>query len=650
MMFAPTSASNRHLIIMSPDPQPPKEANNQFQLLRTRRFLPFFLTQFLGALNDNLFKNAMVLLLTFQAAQASSLDSGVLVNLAGGIFILPFFLFSATAGQLADKYERSRIIRMVKLFEIAIAVVGAVGFVTHHVALLFVALFMLGMHSSVFGPVKYAILPQQLHERELVGGNALVESGTFVAILFGTIIAGVLMARPEGASTLVPAATLLVAIAGYLTSRAVPRAPAPDPALRVNWNPIPVTWRTIQYARGNRPVFLSVLGISWYWFLGAMMLAQFPDYARYHLGGHETTVTLLLAVFAIGVGLGSLLCEWLSGHKIEIGLVPFGSIGLSVFILDLCLASPARGAIPPGSLAAFLASPGSWRILADLVLIGAFGGFYIVPLYALVQVRSDPGHVSRVIAANNILNALFMVVAALFGAAMLKAGGTIPQLFLAAAILNAAVAVYIYLLVPEFLMRFLAWILIHSIYRLRKTGLENIPERGAALLTCNHVSFVDAVVVLAASPRPIRFVMDHNIFRVPILSFVFRTGKAIPIAPFKQDPVMLEAAYAEVGRALDNGELVAIFPEGQITSTGELGPFKGGVKRIVEAHPVPVIPMALRGLWGSMFSRKDGPAFFKAPRRLFSLIELNVGAPMPAYAATPEAVRAQVEALRGDRR
>ncbi len=634
---------------MSSNPTPSNEASNQFELLRTRRFLPFFLTQFLGALNDNLFKNAMVLLLTFQAAQASSLDPGILVNLAGGIFILPFFLFSATAGQLADKYERSRIIRLVKLFEIAIALVGTVGFVTHHVVLLFVALFMLGMHSSMFGPVKYAILPQQLHERELVGGNALVESGTFVAILFGTIIAGVLMARPEGASTLVPAATLLVAIAGYLASRSVPRAPAPDPGLRVNWNPIPVTWRTIQYARGNRAVFLSVLGISWYWFMGAMMLAQFPDYARSHLGGHETMVTLLLAVFAIGVGLGSLLCERLSGHKVEIGLVPFGSIGLTLFILDLCFASPAKGTIAPESLAAFLAMPGSWRIIADLVLIGAFGGFYIVPLYSLVQLRSDPAHVSRVIAANNILNALFMVVAALFGAFVLQAGGTIPQLFLAAAVLNAAVALYIYLLVPEFLMRFLAWMLIHSIYRLRKTGLENIPEQGPALLTCNHVSFVDAVVILAGSPRPIRFVMDHKIFRIPILSFVFRTAKAIPIAPYKENPAMLEAAYAEVSRALADGDLIAIFPEGSITRDGELGPFKKGIKQIVDANPVPVIPMALRGLWGSLFSRKDGPAFFKAPRRLFAVIELNVGAPIPAYAATPETVRAQVASLRGNR-
>jgi 1-acyl-sn-glycerol-3-phosphate acyltransferase len=618
----------------------------QFQLLRTRRFLPFFVTQFLGALNDNLFKNAMVLLLTFQAAHSSTLSTGVLVNLAAGIFILPFFLFSATAGQLADKYERSRIIRLVKLFEIAIALVGAIGFVHRDVTLLFTALFMLGVHSTVFGPVKYAILPQQLHESELIGGNALIETGTFIAILFGTILAGVLMGRADGGHLSVPGITLLVAVAGYAVSRSVPAAPAPDPGLKINWNPLSETWHTIQLTRGNRPVFLSILGISWYWFLGALMLSQFPGYAKDHLGGNESVVTLLLAVFAIGVGIGSLLCERLSGRKIEIGLVPFGSIGLSLFILDLFFASPSAGVLPHANAWGYLSAPGSWRVLIDLILIGVFGGFYIVPLYALIQSRSDPSHRSRIIAANNILNALFMVLAAAFGAGVLGAGATIPQMFLACAFLNAAVALYIYLLVPEFLMRFLAWMLIHSIYRLRKRGLDNIPETGPAVLACNHVSFVDAVVILGACPRPIRFIMDHQIFRIPVLGFVFRTGKAIPIAPAKEDPAMLESAYAEVARALSEGDLVGIFPEGRITDTGELSAFRGGVKRIVDTTPVPVVPMALRGLWGSMFSRKGGRAFFKRPRP-FSLVELVVGAPLPPQAVTPEGLQQVVQELRG---
>jgi 1-acyl-sn-glycerol-3-phosphate acyltransferase len=627
----------------------PGQDLNQFQLLGTRRFLPFFVTQFLGALNDNLFKNAMVLLLTFHAAQASTLSPGILVNLAAGLFILPFFLFSATAGQLADKYERSRIIRLVKLFEIAIAAVGAVGFVRSDVTLLFAALFMLGIHSTVFGPVKYAILPQQLRESELIGGNALVETGTFVAILLGTILAGVVMGRADGGPLIVPALTILVAVAGYLASRSVPRASAPDPGLTVNWNPFSETWHTIQLTRGNRAVFLSILGISWYWFLGALMLSQFPGYAKDHLGGNESVVTLLLAMFAIGVGCGSLLCERLSGHKIEIGLVPFGSIGLSLFTLDLFFASPTAGMLPPVNALRYLSQPGGWRVLIDLVLIGVFGGFYIVPLYALIQSRSDPAHRSRIIAANNILNALFMVLAAVFGGGLLAAGASIPQMFLASAFLNAAVAVYIYLLVPEFLMRFLAWMLVHSVYRLRKTGLANIPETGPAVLVCNHVSYVDAVVILGACPRPIRFVMDHQIFRIPVLSFVFRTGRAIPIAPAREDPAMLEAAYTEVARALRDGDLVGIFPEGRITDAGELQPFRSGVKRIIDTTPVPVVPMALRGLWGSMFSRRGGRAFFKRPRP-FSLVELVIGAPLPPEAVTPEGLQEVVQRLRGNRR
>ena len=625
-------------------------AASQWLLLRTRRFLPFFVTQFLGALNDNLFKNAMVLLLTFQVAQASSLSSGVLVNLAGGVFILPFFLFSATAGQLADKFERSRIMRLVKLFEIAIAAIGVVGLVRKDVTLLFVTLFMLGTHSSVFGPVKYAILPQHLRETELVGGNALVETGTFVAILFGTLVAGILMARPKGAQLLVPLLTVLVALAGYLASRAIPRAEAPVPDLKLNWNPLSETWRTLRATRGNRAVFNSILGISWYWFLGALLLSQFPGFAKDHLGGSESVVTLMLTVFAFGVGLGSLLCERLSGHKVEIGLVPFGSIGMTVFVLDLFFASPAAGTHAHANAWDLLTQPSHWRMLADLVLIGTFGGFYIVPLYALVQARSDPAQRSRIIAANNILNAMFIVLAAGFGAGLLAAGASIPQLFLASAMLNAAVALYIYLLVPEFLMRFLAWMLIHSAYRLRKVGLDNIPESGPAVLACNHVSFVDAIVVLAACPRPVRFLMDHQIFRIPVLSFVFRTARAIPIAPAKEDPVMLEAAYAEVERALADGDLVGIFPEGRITSTGEMQPFRGGIKRIVEATPVPVVPMALRGLWGSMFSRKGGPAFFKRPRGPFSLVELVIGEPIPPEAVTPEGLQQSIQRLRADRR
>jgi 1-acyl-sn-glycerol-3-phosphate acyltransferase len=624
-------------------------SQSQFSLLKSRRFAPFFGTQFLGAFNDNLFKNALIVLLTFQAASWTALAPEVLSNLAAGIFILPFFLFSATAGQLADKYDKAKLARLVKVLEMVIMGVAALGFSLHSLPVLFVALFLLGLHSTLFGPVKYAILPQHLREDELVGGNALVEAGTFVAILIGTL-AGGLLAGAGGDPVWVAWAGLLVAVAGYLASRGIPTAPAPAPALVVSLNPLSETWRNIGFARQNRTVFLSILGISWFWLYGALFLAQFPSYAKNVLGGGESAVTLLLATFTIGIGLGSLLCERLSSKHVEIGLVPFGSIGLTLFGLDLAFASPAAlHTGGPLSVPALLALFSTWHVLFDLFAIGLFGGFFIVPLYALIQLRSSPEHRARIIAANNILNALFMVVGALAAAGLLGSGVSIPVLFGIAALCNAGVAIYIYGLVPEFLLRFVAWLLIHSIYRLEQKGLENIPEEGAAVIVCNHVSFVDPLVITAASRRPIRFVMDHRIFRTPVISFVFRHMRAIPIAPAKEDPAMMEAAFEEVARALAAGEVVGIFPEGRITDTGEFYPFRSGIQRIVGQTPVSVVPLALRGLWGSFFSRKDGPAMSKPLRRgLFSKIGLVAGTPVAPEEATPEHLQLLVAELRGD--
>ena len=440
---------------MSYEPTPP---HSQFALLRTRRFAPFFVTQFLGAFNDNLFKNALVVLLTFHAASWTTLSPEILTNLAAGIFILPFFLFSATAGQLADKFDKAKMARLVKLLEMLIMGIAALGFFMHSLSVLLGALFLLGLHSTLFGPVKYAILPQHLAEDELVGGNGLVESGTFVAILIGTL-AGGLLAGIGGHPSWVAFAGLLVAAAGYLASRAIPAAPAPVPGLAVNLNPFSETWRNIGFARQNRTVFLSILGISWFWLYGALFLAQFPVYAKNVLGGDETSVTLLLAIFTVGIGLGSMLCEKLSGKHVEIGLVPFGSIGLTLFGLDLVFASPASlPSAAPLAISALLGLPSTWRVLFDLFGLGLFGGFFIVPLYVLIQLRSAPEHRARIIAANNILNALFMVVGALAAAGLLGNGLSIPLLFGIAALCNALVAIYIYRQVPEFMLRFIAWL------------------------------------------------------------------------------------------------------------------------------------------------------------------------------------------------
>ena len=621
--------------------------SGQFGLLRTRRFAPLFGTQFLGAFNDNLYKNALIVLLTFQSAQWTTLAPELLANLAAGIFILPFFLFSATAGQLADKYDKALIARLTKLLEVAIMAVAAAGFWLHSLPVLMTALFLLGLQAALFGPVKFAILPQHLHPDELVGGNALIEAGTFVAILVGTL-AGGLLAGAVAQPMWIAVGGLLVAVLGYLTSRDIPPAPAPDPGLKINLNPITETWHNINFARSNRTVFLSILGISWFWLYGALFLAQFPAYTKNVLGGGEATVTMLLAIFTVGIGLGSLLCERMSGKHVEIGLVPFGSIGLTLFGIDLYFASPV-GLVGNGTheLLALLSIPAIWRVLFDLMMLGVFGGFFIVPLYALVQIRSAPEQRARIIAANNILNALFMVVGALGAAAALGAGLSIPALFGLAALLNALVAIYIYGLVPEFLLRFMAWMLVKAVYRLRTEGIEHIPTEGPALLAANHVSFADAVVIMGASPRPIRFVMDYRIFRIPVLSFIFRHCGAIPIASAKEDPVMMEKAFAEVSTALENGELVGIFPEGGITRDGEVQVFRSGISRILAANPVPVVPLALSGLWGSFFSRVDGHAM-KTPfrRGLFSSIVLRAGMPLAAD-VTPAQLREQVRALRG---
>jgi 1-acyl-sn-glycerol-3-phosphate acyltransferase len=621
---------------------------SQFSLLGERRFAPFFWTQFLGAGNDNVFKFAFTILVTYHASEFGNVDPKTAAFLIGAVFIAPYVLFSATSGQIADKYEKSRLIRLVKSLEIGIMLVASGGFFFHNVWLLFAGTFMMGMHSTLFGPVKYSYLPQHLKDDEMVGGNGLVEMGTFVSILLGTMLGGTLAAIPESGPHAVAFACVVLAICGRIAAGFVPDSPSDAPHLKINWNPVTETWANLKIAKANRTVFLSMLGISWLWFFGATFLTSFSAFSKDVLGGDEAVVTLLLAVFSIGIGTGSVLCERLSGHKVEIGLVPFGAIGMSVFAADLYFASPAAPLASMMGVSAFLAQPGSWHVLADLFLLAMFGGFFSVPLYALIQTRCEPSHRARIIAANNILNALFMIVSSLMAAVLLGHGMTIPQLFLVTAVLNALVALYIFTLVPEFLMRFLVWMLVHSVYRLQERGTENIPQNGPAVIVCNHVSFVDALVVAAACPQPVRFVMDHRIFRNVLTGFIYRTSRAIPIAPAKEDPKILEEAYQEIERGLAAGDIICIFPEGRITDTGEMYPFKSGITRILERSPVPVIPLALQGLWGSLFSRMPERGAQLLKRGPLSKIALAAAPAVAPADATPEFLQQQVAQLRGD--
>ena len=623
---------------------------NQFRLLGQRRFAPFFVTQFLGALNDNIFRNGLVILVTFQGVLVVGMNHSELANVAGALFILPFFLFSATAGQLADKYEKSMLMRRIKLLEISLMIIAAFAFSSgSYVALLFV-LFLMGCQSTLFGPVKYAYLPQQLGTDELIGGNALVEAGTYIAIILGLIVGGAAVAISPDSQSLIGACLVAVAIVGYIASRQIPRTRAVDPGLTVSWNAWTETWRIVGYARERRDVFLAILGISWFWFFGSAMTLQLPAYTLVILNGNESITTALLVAFAIGVGLGSLLCERMSGHRIELGLVPFGSIGLSVFAIDLYFAQPDSAITQVSTIAEFVGRPGSLRVLADVLLLGAFGGFYSVPLYALIQQRSERKHLSRIIAANNIINAIFMVIASLLSIAVLSAGFSIPQLFIVLALLNAAVAVYIYTLLPEFMMRFLAWILVNTIYRVRPRGAENVPDKGPAVVVCNHVSYMDPILLLACVRRPMRFVMYYKIFRMPLLRFLFQHARAIPIASAREDERLMHEAFEKVDAELAAGNIVCIFPEGGITGDGEVQRFRPGIEKVIAARPVPVVPVALQNLWGGWFSRSNEGKVRWFPRRLFAKVPVIIGESVRPGDATAAKLEILVRTLRGDRR
>ncbi len=624
---------------------------NQFDLLRTRRFAPYFMVQVLGAFNDNLYKNGLVALIAFIPATLAStgLNQGLLINLCAGVFILPFFLFSSIAGQLADKYDKAALIRKVKIGEMVIMAFAAAALLFNSLTLMIVVLFLMGTQSTFFGPVKYGILPQHLDESELVGGNGMVELGTFLAILFGTIVGTQLILKTDGQALPLIIAILAVALFGYIASRKIPAAPPGDPDLEVSYNIIGETTRLIRYTKKNRVIFQAILGISWFWFMGATYLAQFPIYASEVLGGSGDVFTLLLAVFSIGIALGSALCEKLSGGMVEIGLVPFGVLGITIFGLDLYFATPDAPLGVDLGVWAFITSQGAWRVLMDILFIGLFGGFYIVPLYALIQQRSHRSKLARAIACNSVMNAIFMVMSAIVAGVMIYFGFSIAQMFLAMAIMNAVVAIYLFRLVPEFLMRFLIWLLIHTMYRVKKTGMQNIPEEGAVVVTANHVSFVDALIVGGCIRRPVRFVMYYKIFAIPVLNFIFRTARAIPIAGAKEDPEMFASAFTQMQAAINDGDVLCIFPEGQITHDGEMNPFKAGVIKLLEKTPAPVVPMALQGLWGSFFSRKGGPAFGKMPRRFNAKIGLNIGEPIAAEDVTLAVLEEKTLALRGDR-
>jgi 1-acyl-sn-glycerol-3-phosphate acyltransferase len=628
--------------------------HNQFVLLGQRRFLPFFVTQCFGAFNDNVYRQAIIGLLFWLGVSPG--QRTLYTNLAPALFILPYFLFSATAGQIAEKLEKSKLIRITTTMEIAIMSLAAVGFLTQNMVVLLMALFCTGLQSTLFGPVKYSILPSVLKPEELTGGNGLVEMGTSISILTGMIFGGLVFKLAGDHGPVVAATTIIaLAVAGNLVSRAIPRAEAGAPDLEVNWNPLPESLAILRLAKKQLAVRNAILGVSWFWFVGTVLTSQLPTYAEVNLGGAATLYIFALALFSVGTGMGSMLCEKLSARTVEIGLVPLGAFGMSAFMLDLYFARSGAVAAAGLDVAGFLAQPGSWRIVVDLTGIGLFTGFFVVPLFALIQSRTPKAELSRVIAAMNIQNAAFIVLAAALGIVVQRyLGWTIPQVFLALAIANVLVAVYIFTLVPEFLMRFLSWALVRTLYRLELHGIErNVPDEGPALVVCNHVSYMDALILSASIPRPVRFVMYYRIFEIPVMRWIFRTGKAIPIAGAREDRALMDQAFDAIDAALAEGEIVGIFPEGKLTGDGEIAAFKSGIERVLEraaaaGRPVPVVPMALRGMWTSMWSRRDSRmGRMRVPRRFRAHVEVAAGEPLAGADVTAEQLEEKVRALRG---
>ena len=624
--------------------------HNQFALLRQRRFLPFFIVQGLGAFNDNVYRQAIIGLLFYLGVAES--ERTLYTNLAPALFILPYFLFSALAGQIAEKLEKSRLIVITTTMEIVIMTLAAVGFLTESLPVLLVALFCTGLQSTLFGPVKYSVLPSVLRPEELTGGNGLVEMGTSMSILTGMIVGGLVFTLAGTHGPIVAAtAVIALAICGNLAARMIPKVDAGAPDLKINWNPIPESLAVLRMARKQKAVRNAILGVSWFWFVGTILTAQLPSYAVTNLGGEPTLYIFALALFSVGTGVGSLLCEKLSARTVEIGLVPLGAFGMTAFLLDLYFARAGEATAQGLSVTQFVHQAGSIRIIIDLLGIGLFTGFFVVPLFALIQSRTPKSEMSRVFAALNIQNSGFIVAAAVLGLLTQRLlGWTIPQLFLALAIANAVVAIYIFTIVPEFLMRFLSWVLVRGLYRLRLRGIEqHVPDEGPALLVCNHVSYMDALILSASIPRPARFVMYYKIFNIPVMRWIFRTAKAIPIAGAREDPALMQRAFDEIDAALAEGELVCIFPEGALTRDGQMAPFKSGVEKILERRPVPVVPMALRGMWSSMWSRRDTRlGRMRVPRRFRATIEVVAAPAVDGHTTSAPVLDAQVRALRGD--
>lgn len=597
---------------------------NLLATLCKRSFIALFLTQYLGAFNDNFFRTAMATFITYKVTTLTGEAKSVIVALAVALFMLPFFLFSAVAGELADKLRKDLLIKATKVLEVLIAVLAGIGFVTANVPLLLGVLFLMGTQSAFFGPVKYSILPDILEEKQLISGNGIIEAGTYGSILQGTIFGGIIISANE---MLLPGIILGIAVLGLGASLFIPKQQPANPHLKIDKNFLRSTWKNMAFAKQNHHIFLCILGISWFWLLGTALIAQMPSLAHTVLNGNPGLFTFLLTLFSCGIGLGSLLCQFLLKGEVTSKYVPISAIIMTVFLADLALAC---GGYVSGTEAAgikeFLSTFAGKRITLDLLGFAVAGGLYIVPLNAMLQFLATEGTRSRVIATNNIINSFFMVAGSGLCAELLALRFTIPAVFGVIAFINALAAIYICGLLPQHIIRMVVKRALNWIYGVKIYGLEHLKDlKGNALIIANHTSFLDAVLLWTYLPDGLYFAINTHVSQKWWVKPFLHLVKYFPIDP--TNPMAVKSIIDEVKQ----GKRVVIFPEGRITTTGSLMKIYPGPAMIADKSDAQILPVCLDGSQYSLFSRFGNQLKTRPQSKITITIQPPITLDVPAH-------------------
>lgn len=593
------------------------------KLLFSKRFLPFFISQFFGAFNDNIYKNAVLIFFSMTVLE----QLGFYTNIAMALFISPMFLFSAWSGQLAENFPKNRLIVWIKMLEVLIVFSGIFAFMAGSKIGMIATLFLFGLQSTFFGPVKYSILPEQLEQKELMHGTGLVEAGTFIAILLGTLLGSYLIADER--KLWLYAMCLGAALIGFITALFIPKKCKGEKSQKLPpFKPIRQTIQLLNDVRKQGTIFYAILAISWFWLLGGMLLTQIPQIARDVLGTNAQVITYLLVLSSLGISLGSVLASKLSYGYCDNGLEGFGAVFLLGFLFWLVHVLDTTPVVHNLNFKEFYQTDLFWPISLSLLGVTVSGGIYIVPLYTILQQKAEEGKRSKAIAANNIINSLFLVVVSLFSAFLLSVLKiSLSTLFLIIAIMHVGVTIYIVNKNPYYILSAIAKVIVKLCYRFKVEGRNKIPHDGGCVVICNHVAYMDALMLIATVKRPMRFVVYHHIYNNKCLNALFRFASLIPIAPPNEDMKVFKSSFKAIAQSLDNDEIVMIFPEGSLTRTGKMKHFQRGVELILRQNPVPVVPMYLHDLWGSFFSH-SGKGVFKGIKGFRPRVHLSIADPV----------------------